>query len=309
MRTIEVKDIVNQALEYIDTHLEERITVESVAASCGYSEYHFSRLFKSHLHVSIMEYVTKRRMIKASEEIIDGAKIIDVALKYGWQSHSGFTKAFKKEFGIYPALLRAMLAEMDNLGGNAMSHVFLNATEENATKEQLYDILKNSMSENGIDYDINEADQIYAYACKAYDGIKRYSGAEYVTHPFNVAIILAQLNADCTVIYAGMFCDVVKKGNGSIESFEQALPCEVRKLIRKASQQDGTSGVVFDDNVIMLKLAERLHNMRTISYIDKGKQSRRARETIDQFLPLARLLGNEMLIDELNDLSLKYIEK
>lgn len=87
------------------------------------------------MNMTVMEYVNKRRLIRASEDIVSGEKVIDAAMKYGWQSHSGFTRAFTKEFHFSPSLLKAMLYEMSVLqGGNGMNHVFLEATQEGMKK-------------------------------------------------------------------------------------------------------------------------------------------------------------------------------
>lgn len=89
--------VMKQILTYIEEHLEDKITTRELADFAGYSEYHFIRLFKKYTNMTVTEYVIKRKLIKASEEIIERNKIIDVAFKYGWQSHSSFTKAFNRE--------------------------------------------------------------------------------------------------------------------------------------------------------------------------------------------------------------------
>ena len=119
--------VMKQILTYIEEHLEDKITTKELADFAGYSEYHFIRLFKKYTNMTVTEYVIKRKLIKASEEIIERNKIIDVAFKYGWQSHSGFTRAFKKEFGFHPSLLRIMA--ISEGGVNLMSHVFLKNME------------------------------------------------------------------------------------------------------------------------------------------------------------------------------------
>ena len=182
-------------LKYIDEHLEEALTIKVLARVAGYSEYHFIRVFKACMDTTVMEYVCKRRLIKASEEILLGEKIIDVAMKYGWQSHSGFTKAFKKEFGFYPSLLRAMKLTVDNLGGSDMSHVFLESTKVGTTKEELFTILQEKLEINGVHVEKNKLNNIYHSACAAYNNVKRYSGEEYVTHLITVSIVLAELGA------------------------------------------------------------------------------------------------------------------
>ena len=109
--------VMKQILTYIEEHLENKITTIELAYFAGYSEYHFIRLFKKYTNMTVTEYVIKRKLIKASEEIIERNKIIDVAFKYGWQSYSSFTKAFNREFGFKPSLLRAVTLEINNLGG------------------------------------------------------------------------------------------------------------------------------------------------------------------------------------------------
>ena len=82
--------------KYIESNLENDITLEKLCGFARYSEFYFVRIFKKKIGMTPMEYVIKRRLIKASEDIINGEKIIDVAIKYNWQSHSGFSKCFKK---------------------------------------------------------------------------------------------------------------------------------------------------------------------------------------------------------------------
>ena len=262
---------INLVLKYIEEHLEDQLTTAKLSQVAGYSEYHFIRMFKSYMNTTVMEYVIKRRLIKASEDILSGDKIIDVALKYGWQSHSGFTKAFVKEFDFAPSLLKAMKISMEILGGNSvkncidmpifhtafcdeasqrspdatteiayatfcsalptlrfgrenfMSHVFLFETKVGQTKEELFELLKCKLKENGIEVGEEKLQTIYNIACGAYDNVKRYSGEEYITHLLNVAIILAELGSEEKVILAGMFCDVVKKGIISLNELKTTL--------------------------------------------------------------------------------------
>lgn len=97
---LELKTIMQNSLKFIERNINESITAEDVAKNAGYSLYYYSRVFKKQMGLSIMEYVKERRLIRASEGITNGKKIIEVALNYGYQSHSGFTKAFKNKFGF-----------------------------------------------------------------------------------------------------------------------------------------------------------------------------------------------------------------
>ncbi len=300
------EEMINEVLKYIEEHLRETFTIGDLAEQAGYSEYHFARLFKSHVGVTVMEYICGRRLIKASEEILVGEKIIDVAMKYGWKSHSGFTKAFNKEFGFCPSLLRAMKISVENLGGNAMSHVFLESTKIGTTKEELFDLLQRKMEINGVAVEEDKLVKVYKCASDAFEGVKRYSGEEYVTHLLNVSIILTELGAGAETILAAMFREVERKGVASVKELKKELPEEVYDIVVKVhmTENDLTTA---DDEVVLIRLAERLHNMRTIEFIDENKKQAKVKETVELFMPLARKLGNKKLIDELNDLCMKYV--
>lgn len=302
---MDINENINALLKYIDEHLEENVTTRELAQIAGYSEYHFIKLFKKYTNTTVTEYVCRRKLIKASEDIINGMKIIDVAFKYGWQSHSGFTKAFNREFGFYPSLLRAMIIEIQRLGGSVMSYVFMESTKVGATKEELLEVLQTRLDANGVSLKQENLMQVYGCACKVYEGVKRYSGEEYVTHTINVAIVLAELGAEENVILSGMLCDVNKKGTVALSEFKNELPQKVYSIVDELQKADKELLEATDETVI-IKLAERLHNMRTIEFIDESKKKIKAKETIEIFMPLARKLGNEKLIDELNDLAMKY---
>ena len=299
------KEHINQILKYIEEHLDEELSCTILAKEAGYSEYYFIRNFKMYMGVTVMEYIGKRRLVKASEDILEGNKILDVALKYGWQSHSGFTKAFQREFGFSPSLLRTMSVSIKDLGGMAMNHVFLESTKIGTAKEELFEILKCKMQENGIIYDDSLLALAYENACNVYSGVKRYSGEEYVTHGLNISILLVELGADINTILAGMFCDIKEKGILPFENLENKLPKDILHIIKQV--QIATNEL--DDNsdeVIQIKMAERLHNMRTIEFMDKRKIPEKVQETIEVFMPFARKLGNKKLVDELTDLCMKY---
>jgi len=293
-------------LKYIEEHLEDELTSKMIANEAGYSEYYFMRVFKACMEMTVMEYVCKRRLIRASEEILMGKRVIDVALKYAWESHSGFTKAFKKEFGFCPSLLRAMKITVENLGGSDMSHVFLDSIKIGATKEELFEILQEKLQKNGVAISQNELNVVYQEACSAYQDVKRYSGEEYITHLLNVSIILTELGATADIILAGMFCDVSRKGVTTLYDLNGILPKNIYDIVVRV-QHTTTDFLEVPEEVVLIKLAERLHNMRTIEFMDENKKKKKATETIELFMPLARRIGNQKLIDELNDLSLKTV--
>lgn len=302
------KTIIFNSLKYIEENINEPIMEKDIAKNAGYSLYYFSRMFKKQMGLSIMEYVKERRLIKASEEIANGKKIIDVALDYGYQSHSGFTKAFKSKFGFSPSLLRAFSFQINCLGGNCnMSHVFMKNTAVHATKEELYELLVTTINGNMLEYDQEKIKKAYEFACKAHNGKKRYSGDDYVTHPINVAILLSEMEASEEAVIASLLHDIIfEKTSISLEEVKNEFSEKIVKIITDVTEFNEDEDII-DEDIIMVKLADRLHNMRTIEFIDKTRWKEKAKETLDTFSPIAVKLNNEKVIAELNDLSVKYI--
>ena len=90
----------------MENHIKDDIKAEDLAKMVGYSPYHFYRIFDKHIGYTIMDYVLKRKLQYALYELVKGGKIIQIALEYGFETHSGFTRAFKKCFGSPPSLYR-----------------------------------------------------------------------------------------------------------------------------------------------------------------------------------------------------------
>ncbi|MFS0784576.1 AraC family transcriptional regulator [Bacillus sp. 1P06AnD] len=95
---------IQSSIDYIEQHLKERLTAHELAAMAGYSTYHFYTLFNHYTGSPVMDYINKRRLQHALWEIRQGKKIIDAAFEYGFETHAGFTKAFKRCFGSPPSL-------------------------------------------------------------------------------------------------------------------------------------------------------------------------------------------------------------
>lgn len=93
---------IERSIEYIEARIKEELTTEMIACHAGYSLYHFCRVFQVCMGVPVMEYVRKRRLSLASRELFQGRRILDIALDFGFETQSGFTKAFRKEFGYSP---------------------------------------------------------------------------------------------------------------------------------------------------------------------------------------------------------------
>ena len=190
-----------------------------------------------------------------------------------------------------------------------MHEIFMESTESGMSKEELLEILQVKLKENEIKLPADMLKQGYLTAEAAYAGVMRYSGEAYITHPLNTSILLTQMGASANAVLAGLFCDAGKKGRLSMDELRARLPEKIFELVEKI-QKIQDFGVDLDhapDDAVLIKLAEQLHNMRTIQYIDESKWAEKAKNTIEYFLPLARKLGNQKLIDELNDLSMKYL--
>jgi AraC family transcriptional regulator len=100
-------DILQEMLQYIDAHIKEEMSVEKLAERAGFSPYYFCRVFQCGVGSSIMEYVRNRRLVYAASELDSGRKILNIAIDYGFKTHSGFSKAFRRCFGCPPEIYRA----------------------------------------------------------------------------------------------------------------------------------------------------------------------------------------------------------
>jgi len=99
-------DILQEMLRYIDMHIKEKLSVKKLAERSGFSPYHFCRIFQWNIGYSIMEYVRLRRLAFAASELKSGKFIFDIAVEYGYETHTGFLKAFKRCFGSTPEKYR-----------------------------------------------------------------------------------------------------------------------------------------------------------------------------------------------------------
>lgn len=294
---------MNRILNYIEEHLEEKLTSGQLADIAGYSEYHFLQLLKAHTGETVMEYVCRRRLFRAMDELASGSRIIDVAFQYGFESHSAFSRAFKREFGFSPSLLRTMRLELDCIGGTCMEQIFLNSTKLGTPKEELFSGLKELLKKNNVEVAEAVLDEVYDTACKVYEGKYRYSGDEFVTHTLNMAMLLADMGADAATVLAGLFSDISERSE-SVD-LEKALPDYIWNVVKNIGLWH-TDREHCPEEVLLIKLAERLHNMRTIEYLAEEKRAAKAKETIEFYLPLARKVNNQKLLEELNDLGRKY---
>ena len=173
--------------------------------------------------------------------------------------------------------------------------------------------------------DLALCEKAYEFAKKAHANQKRASGEEYFTHPCNVAKILIDLGLDAATIAAAFLHDVIEDTPVSEGDIKAEFGDEVLQLVlgvtklekieftSKEEEQAENFRKIFvamakDIRVIIIKLADRLHNMRSLNFLSPERQQRMARETLEVFAPLAGRLGISQIKCELEDLSLKYLE-
>ena len=188
----------------------------------------------------------------------------------------------------------------------------------------LEDLLK-VVEENNPQSDTDILTRAYECARNMHEGQFRKSGEPYIIHPVNVAIILADLGMDDNAIAAGLLHDVVEDTSCSSLELEQMFNEEVAFLVEGVTQLDKIQchskeerqlesyrkmfvAMAQDVRVIIIKLADRLHNMRTMSFQSPEKQKSIAQETLEIYSPLADRLGIIKLKWELEDLALRYLE-
>ena len=197
--------------------------------------------------------------------------------------------------------------------------------EDFTNPEILYQNLIEGIKKYHPSTDLSAIERAYKIAYEAHDGQMRKSGEPYIIHPLCVAIILSQLELDKETIIAGLLHDVVEDTVMTYEDIvkefgeEVALLVDgVTKLTRLKYKMDKIElqaenlrkmflAMAKDIRVIMIKLADRLHNMRTLQYQSPEKQIEKSRETMDIYAPLAHRLGISKIKVELDDLSMKYL--
>ena len=165
----------------------------------------------------------------------------------------------------------------------------------------------------------------YCYAENLHSNQTRESGEPYISHPLNVAYILIDMNADCDTICAGLLHDTLEDTNITKEDISHDFNKDVANLVdgvtklsklnfsskdelKYANTRKIITGITQDVRIIIIKLADRLHNMRTLQFKSVFKQQENALETIEIFVPLAYYIGAYRIKSELEDLSLKYLK-
>ena len=188
------------------------------------------------------------------------------------------------------------------------------------TFEDLYKKLKFTDEES-----LNKIKEAYEFALNEHKGMKRLSGDDYITHPLHVAEILLDLNVDDITIESALLHEVINNGNATVEDIEEKFGSEVALIVDNVSKinklelVDSTEssaiylrkvlvGLAEDPRVLYVKLADRLHNMRTNWAIASEKQKDKAKETMSVLVPIAHRLGINSIKSELENICLKILK-
>ena len=224
------------------------------------------------------------------------------------------------EFGIgQEQLIEPSDKKLEIVDGHAVK-----APVDYQNPDDLYKSLIERIRKYHPSADISMVEKAYHIAKNAHEGQKRKSGEEYIIHPLWVATILAQLEMDKETIVAGMLHDVVEDTIMTDEEIRQEFGDEVALIVDGVTKLGQLSystdkldvqaenlrkmflAMAKDIRVIIVKLADRLHNMRTLEYMKPEKQREKAKETMDIYAPIAQRLGISKIKIELDDLALKY---
>ncbi len=214
----------------------------------------------------------------------------------------------------------------DREGELARADENVKSMQDFTSPDVLYQELVKSVLKYHPSTDISMIEKAYRIAASAHQGQLRKSGEPYIIHPLCVAIILADLELDKETIVAGLLHDAVEDTVMTTEEIVREFSSEVALLVDGVTKLGQLSyskdkieiqaenlrkmflAMAKDIRVILIKLADRLHNMRTLQYMKPEKQKEKARETMDIYAPIAQRLGISKVKNELDDLCLKYLE-
>ncbi len=191
--------------------------------------------------------------------------------------------------------------------------------------DALYAQLAEAIEKSNKSYDLPRIEAAYELAKKAHEGQVRSSGDQYISHPIAVAVILVGLGMDSDTIIGGLLHDVVEDTSVTLEDIEKQFGADVAELVdgvtklanipyssRAEQQAENVRKMLLamakDVRVVIIKLADRLHNMRTLDFRIPEKQRVKSLETMEIYAPLAHRLGIRSVKEELEDLSLKHLD-
>ena len=190
--------------------------------------------------------------------------------------------------------------------------------EEKKLLQKLIDRIK----ENNLEVDINKITEAYTLAAESHVGQKRRSGEDYILHPVEVAEILVDMKMDTDTVVAGILHDVVEDTLITLPDIEYSFGKDVSKLVdgvtklRNLPRTDSKKienirkmvvAMSEDIRVVIIKLADRLHNMRTLKYMTPEKQQIKSKETLEIYAPIAHRIGMARIKWELDDISFRFL--
>ena len=172
--------------------------------------------------------------------------------------------------------------------------------------------------------DLTLIEKAYVFSAKVHQGQVRLSGERYLTHPLEVAAILADMKMDLATVASGLLHDTVEDTYTTLDEIQQTFGLEIANLVdgltkiskitlatHEEQQAENFRKMLLamakDIRIVLIKLADRLHNMRTLEYLPPENQVKIAQETLDIYAPLANRLGIEWIKTELEDLSFRYL--
>ena len=202
----------------------------------------------------------------------------------------------------------------------------MNINNEKMSVYSNYDDLVEAIHNSGREYDMATIERAYLTAHKAHDGQKRKSGEPYIVHPVSVARMLVELGMDTDCIVTALLHDTVEDTDMELSDLERDFGKTIAELVdgvtklrklnystREEHQAENLRKMLIamnrDIRVIIVKLADRLNNMRTLSAMTEQKQRDIAKETMDVYAPIADRLGIRAVKEELEDLSLRFLDK
>ena len=230
----------------------------------------------------------------------------------------------KKQMEPSSSIRPEVITENQAIGLEVVDGHAVKAPADYQDPEELYQILINKVKTYHPSEDVSMIEKAYKLAKEAHKGQFRKSGEAYIIHPLWVAIILANLELDKETIVAGILHDVVEDTVMTDEEIRKEFGDEVALLVDGVTKLGRLSyssdklevqaenlrkmflAMAKDIRVIIIKLADRLHNMRTLQFMTPAKQKEKAKETMDIYAPIAQRLGISKIKTELDDLALKY---
>src|SRR5271169_5172113 len=210
-------------------------------------------------------------------------------------------------------------SQLTSIAAERAPTLALSASERRLLKD-LFAIVSEHASDSAVEIDRARVQDAFVFACEHHADQRRKSGEDFIVHPVGVARICASMRLDTETLCAALLHDTVEDTSASIEEVRERFGEEISGVVDGVTKLTGITfqsrdeaqannyrkmmvAMATDVRVILIKLADRLHNMRTIEAMPKQKQMEKARETLDIYAPLAHRLGIHAIKWELEDLA------